>query len=77
MPTPMTRPPSDRTLNEKPKKLITIIVMKMEIGMEEPTINEARQSPKKMNSTIMAKRTEYSIVCRTAVIELQISSLAS
>ena len=57
MPTPMTRPPSDRTLKEKPMKLMAIRVTSSEMGIDEPTIKEARQSPKKMKSTIIESRT--------------------
>ena len=41
----------------KPMKLMAIRVTSSEMGIDEPTIKEARQSPKKMKSTIIESRT--------------------
>ena len=77
IPTPMTRPPNETILKENPKAFIRISVVNTETGIELPTIREAFQSPKKINSTIIQRMIAEISVLITLLTELRILSLVS
>ena len=77
IPMAITRPPSVMIFRENPIIDMTITVINKEIGMEHPTIIDAFQSPKKINSTIMERITPSAKVLPTELRDSIIISEAS
>ena len=77
IPTPRTRPLMVITFKENPKRVMRIRVIRMEVGMELPTIREALKSPKNRNRTTIDKTIPRISVCPTDQMDSTILSLAS
>ena len=77
MPTPRTRPLMVMMFSVNPARVITIRDIRMEVGIELPTIRDALKSPKNRKMMIMEITTAITMVSATSFKESWMESASS